>query len=257
MRICCYCLLLSLFLTSCDLSPQPFDRFVAFESSPPMFAPVSRYMKQQIIKTEVNGELESIQVFKYTKSGDVLLANGKYIKSKALGISFEYDYKNSKFKLYSNLFRVNITDGNFIKNHNNQITEYIGYNDRQIFENDSQYKSINNYQDRKLIQTFIEVGKIKNEINISWENDLPIRSKSLMYNSDELRTINIIDYLYNEKRQIEKMTMTLVLGNKKIVGSETYFYDYNEYGDWIKSTTIRKNQGSDNKVITVREIEYW
>ena len=78
-----------------------------------------------------------------------------------------------------------------------------------------------------------------------------------MYNSDELRTINIIDYLYNEKRQIEKMTMTLVLGNKKIVGSETYFYDYNEYGDWIKSTRIRLNKGTGNKVITVREIEYW
>lgn len=36
------------------------------------------------------------------------------------------------------------------------------------------------------------------------------------------------DYSYNEKRQIEKMTMTSVMGNKKIVGSETYFYDYNE-----------------------------
>ncbi len=253
----CYYLLLSLFLVGYDLSPQPFDRFKAFESSPPIFAPTSHYMKQQTIKTEVDGKLDSILIFQYTKSGDILSANGKYTNSKVFEISVEYDYKKSKFKLYNHLFRVNITDGNFIRNHNNQITEYTGYNDHQIFENDSQYKLINNYQDRKLIQSFTEAGKIKNKINIYWKDDLPIKSESLMYNSDELRISDITDYSYNEKKQIEKMTITIDMDNNKIVGSETHFYDYNKYGDWIKATTIRKNQGSDKKVITVREIEYW
>ncbi|QYN47560.1 hypothetical protein [Gilliamella sp. ESL0405] len=256
MKNYCY-FLLFLFLTGCDSSHQPFDRFKAFESSPPMFAPVSHYMKQQTIKTEVDGKLDSIQVFKYTKSGDILSANGNYINSDVFGISFEYDYEKNKFKLYNHLFRVNITDGNFIRNHNNQIIEYTGDNDHQIFKNDSKYKTINNYQDKKLIQSLTKVGKIINKVSMYWENDLPIKSESLLYNSNELRIINITDYLYNEKKQIEKMILTIVMGNKKIVGSETYFYDYNEYGDWIKSTTIRKNQGSNKKVTTVRDIEYW
>ncbi|NUF26526.1 hypothetical protein [Gilliamella sp. ESL0254] len=251
----CY-LILSIFLCSCHSTTKQFKAL----NEEPMIAPYSRYIKKQVLKTEANGELESIETYQYTKSGNILSSHAKYANSNNLETGFEFDYKHKKFNHYNHLYRINITGGDFILDNNNyDFIKLSGVNDGTIFENDFKYNQINTFKDGKIILSVTEVGKLKTETKMHWQDFQLIKLERQIFKNDKLKIYTQFNYSYNLKKQIIKLEMYSILPDKKIVSSETTFGEYNNYGDWTKAITFRKNQGSQGTgtVITTREIEYW
>jgi len=255
--VCFFSILSFISISGCDLSKKDFDRHKAFRESPTIFAPTSHYIKKQTIKTEADGELESIVSYQYTKSGDSLSGSFEFAKTKVLGYSFEYDYENNKLNLYSNLYRVNIVGGDVIEQDHGKIVKFHGYNDNSIFKNNLEFKLINKEQDNNSILSIVEVGSIKDETIQYFEEKLLVKSVGNVYRDGHLVINSIRIYSYNEEGILNSNTVNITMLNNPEVSSKTYFSDYNAYGDWTKAVTFRENQGSPRAVISTREIEYW
>ncbi|MWN31610.1 MULTISPECIES: hypothetical protein [unclassified Gilliamella] len=248
----CY-LILSIFLCSCDSAEKPFNRL----NEEPSIAPYSRYIKKQVFKTEANGELESVANYQYTKSGNILSSHVKYTNSNVLETSFEFDYKSKKFNHYNQLYKINITGGNFVLDNNNDFIKLSGVNDGTIFNNNFEYSRTNTFKDGKIILSVIEVGELKTEIKMHWQNFQLVKLEKQIFKNNKLKIYTQFNYSYNSKKQLTKLESYLIFPDKKIVSSETSFSQYNKYGDWTKAITCRKNQNSSGNIITTRDIEYW
>ena len=248
-----YFFLLPFVLLGCDSAKKPINRTM----NNPFISSYSRYIKKQVIKSEVDGLLVSSIIVQHTNTGKILSNHAKYTQSNTLERRHNVDYENKKFNLYSPLLGINITEGDFILDNNGNIIELNGVNDGTIFKNNYKYRQISTYKDNKIIASIEEVNDLKIENKIHWQNALAINSERSYYKNDHLIIYMQENYYYNSKEQLDKSEMYIVFPNKKIVGSKTFYSQYNEYGDWTKAIIHRINQGPNNLVITTREIEYW
>lgn len=253
--------LIGLFIISligCDNNKEKFDRKKAMASGNAMMAPFSRYIKKQIIKTEKNGQLESIITLEYTKSGELLSGRTEHTLTKELALSFKYDYENNKFDYYSLAFKVNFSDGTIVKNSDNTMIEYVGNNDNTIFKNHDQCKIIENFKNGKLLSSVITVDKLTSKETIIWDGELPIQNECMAFNENGFISSQIVHYSYDQDGALTKMDVTYNYPDK-VYNFESYFSERNEYGDWTKEKMIMKFPDSDGQsvAITTREIEYW
>lgn len=225
--------------------------------SDPTVAPYSHYIKKQVLKNETDSEYESLHTYEYTKSGKLLSLYGKYAKKDILDTRLEFDYENKKFNFYNPVSEINIIGGNLILDDNDNFIKLEGVNNRTVFDNDVKYNEVNTFENGKLILSIVEIGESKNKVQIHWQDSKVVKIESHLDNIDHLKIYTETNYSYNQDNQLMKSVSQTFLQDNLVSSTEMQFSHYKQYGDWTQAITYIKNQSSEDKIITTREIEYW
>lgn len=238
-------------LVGCD-NKVKFDRVEAYSEygSMAIYAPNSKNIKTQIIKSYIGNFLVNTTVFETDEQGRIIKLTLEYneqINTTIGNISYIIDYNDFKFDMEQPMFFIHIKKGNLILDDKGRISKSIS--------KDGEYSFFNDYQDNKLISSSMISPSFTQKEKFYWENNFLIKhtsSVSKLLDEPSMKMDTAYNYDLDGKLIQSKTTGNFFNENiDEILSIELW----NEFGDWTKAKISFQN--SSNEMRVVREIEYW